>query len=253
MIKLYPSSAAFKVGELVHTQYSSGCLRHLLLAAEGVKEPFAQEHSERGAINEQRYENALVAAGTDYEREVPFQIQIADDAVISGRIDFVLADQRIDELKSTESANVIRDVINNGKFKHANVAQLVVYLMAKGLTYGNLIYSAYKRDKKTKALVHVADRTYAVQLMANGDIYVDEAKFEFTAADVVNHLLSTAKVIRHRTIAPRPYGHSSFDGPCKYCPFANTCGLYDEGILASVEEFIDSARNELQNKGKGKA
>lgn len=250
MIRIYPSSAAFMTGDLVITQYPSGCLRSLLLASEGVKEPFNQDHSERGAANEERYERALMAAGTDFAREVPFQIQIAPDAIVSGRIDFLLADQRIDELKSTESTNVIRDVITNGKFKPANVAQLVVYLMAKSLTFGNLIYSAYKRDKKTKELVHVADRCFSVQLMTNGDIYVDEKKFEYAAGDVVSHLLATARVVRNRSVASRPYMHASFDGPCKFCVFAPTCDLFDAGVISDVDDFVEQARTDLLTKAK---
>jgi hypothetical protein len=236
------------IGDLVYTEYSSGCLRSLLLTSEGVREPFDPKHSERGALNEERYERALMAAGADFSREEPFKIQIAPDAVVSGRVDFVIADTRIDELKSTESTNVIREVIKNGNIKQSNVAQLVVYIMAKGLTFGNLIYSAYKRDKKTKELIHVSDRVFSVQLMADGGIYVDEKKFEFTAGDVVSHLLATARVIRHRTIAPRPYKHADFSGPCKFCVFAPTCGLYDSGILEDVEDFVASAKTDLLTK-----
>lgn len=251
MIKLYPSSAAFMVGDLVYTQYSSGCLRSLLLASEGIKEPFDPKHAKRGAIAENRYEAALIEAEAEYEREVPFKIQIEEDAVVSGRCDFILSGTRIDEVKSSESPSVIKDVIKDGKVRDANVAQLVTYLMAKALTYGTLIYSAYKYNKKAQVLEHVADRVFSVQLMAHGGIYVDEKLYKFHARDVVAHFLANAKVVRNRTVAARPYNFKGFDGPCKYCFVKDTCGLYDEGILGSVEDFIQSASNELQrNKEK---
>lgn len=250
--KIYPSSAAFMVGDLVFAQYSSSCLRNQLLASEGVKEPFNPIHTKRGAIAEKRYEDALIAADADYEREVPFKIEIEPGVVVSGRVDFKLSGSRIDEIKSSESLSVIQDVIKDGNPKEANVAQLITYLMAESLTYGSLVYSAFKWNKKAQVYEHIADRVFSVQLMARGEIYVDEKLFRFHARDVVAHMLATARVIRNRSIASRPFNHKGFDGPCKRCAFATTCGLYDEGILESVDDFVHSAKNELLSKGKMK-
>lgn len=252
-IKLYPSSVAFMSGDLVVTEYSSGCLRYQLLASEGLKEPFDPKHARRGKINEERYESAIIASGLDYQREVPFKIPVADDAYISGRIDFTLSDTQVHECKSSESPNVVRQVLKEGKLKKSNVAQLVTYLMAAKIPIGRLIYSAYKPDKNNpQVYIHIADRVFEVTLGAEGEIYVDGKKYEFGALEIVAHFLASAGVIRDRRIVARPYNYTSFDGPCKYCVFRDTCGLYDESVLESVEDFIESAKLELQRRGKEK-
>lgn len=259
MIKIYPSSAAFKVGDLVFTQYSSGCLRAQLLQGEGLREKIDEKHTERGALHEHLLDAAYERSGGKAEerlREVPFQLPIGPTgALVSGKIDALLRGE-IKEYKSTESSGVIADVIENGKVKDANVAQVLIYEFAQNKSTAELIYTGYKKvtNRKTKAKEYVktSDRSFEVGVDPAGWVTIDGKRFKFTAHELIAWLVAAVDVREKRYVASRPYGENSFTGPCKWCAFADTCRQWDEDSLQSVEDFVDSAKQELQRKGKSR-
>ena len=248
MIKIYPSSVAFKSGDLVFTQYSSGCLRSQLLRLEGLREDIDPVHADRGAMNEDVYAEEYAATSSNILREEPFKLDVPGyDAQISGRIDFIV-DGIIREHKSTESSAQINSIRALETPSIGQVAQLLIYLMAKGQQYGQLIRTGYKKSRKTKVYEKVAEGVYDVRLSSNGAVTINNKPYEFTAHDLIEYIVAVAKLGAEKVVAPRPYGYDSFAGPCRYCTFQNSCRLYDEGVLTSISEFVTNAREELQRK-----
>ena len=90
MKKVRGSSSAFMWGDLVLTKYASGCLRNILLQANGVREEIDPKHLQRGTLNEERYELELKQARMAYIREEPVSERIDgfDDTYFVGRLDF---------------------------------------------------------------------------------------------------------------------------------------------------------------------
>lgn len=254
-LKIYPSSAAFMEGGLVFTKYSSGCLRYLLLRHHGVKEDFDPSHAERGALNEQLFEEGL--GSTPFIREKPFCIDVpgCNGAVVSGRIDVVLHPdhpqlRKIQELKSTESSSVLKSVIKDGKVNIQNLAQVVSYMVAEQCENADIVVTYYKRDKKSKVLKKDVERCFKIDLSEDGLIMVDSNSSGFYVANLLKHFRETAKAIKEHRVAGRPYSSSPYDSPCSYCPFRNVCDLYDAGCLDSTDEFIAVSKQVKMSKDK---
>lgn len=254
-IKVHGSSSAFAFGNLIVTQYSSGCLRNILLKYHDVKEPFPEHHKERGKINEDLFEHeARLKRGCVVDREVPVVEHIDDStgAYFSGRIDYRVTvgdESYLVELKSTESSNVLKEVIGKGNFKTDNLAQLVAYMLVTRLNHGQLIYTYFERDS-TKALSKAAERVFDVWLHDDGSIIVDGKRSQFTVHDQLAHRHAVVDALKRQCVSPRPYKWSDFDGPCKWCPFAKVCDSYDDGYLETTEQFIQAARQTVTEKGK---
>lgn len=253
MIKLYPSSAAFIEGLLVFTRYSSGCIRSQLLRTHGVREEIKAIHKERGAANEDWYGAELTKGGVEFKREVAFNFSVCDEpnAVLSGRIDYLInpdSDQReIHELKSTESPNVLREVIRKGNYNLANVAQIVCYLMAERCTRGKLVHQYYK---KSKAGDYQAGerREFIVTIESDGQILVDGKGCGFAVRNLLEYFTEAAKAIHEGRITPRPAHSEAFDGPCKFCPFSGACDALDLGLVDSLGSFVYLAKQCLEAK-----
>lgn len=255
MIKLYPSSVAFQEGNLSFGKYSSSCHRSILLRLRGIQEPFKSVHSERGALCENEFERTLT--GIPYRREVPFTLGLdsCPDLVISGRLDYELypdspADRHIVELKSTESSSVYADVIKRGKFKLENVAQLVTYLIASSCDNGKLIYHYYKRSKKTATLTKTDEREFRITLDEVGRIFADGTYIGFDVSNVIEHYVESYRVATTETLPIRPYAHNNFDGPCKFCPFADVCKIQEIDPSMTVDTFVTMCDQQLRGNNE---
>ena len=266
-LRVYPSSAAFMWGRVVFTEYASGCLRRILLDANGVREPFNPIHSERGELNEDLFEEKLRERGeVTYQREKPFRESIPTTSCqLSGRIDFniIYDDPAVPggkvvvphELKSTESESQRKSRIQYGKWGLNNVAQLVVYLLVEGVDRGVLQYTFFERTAdglvaakpiQRPRSIRKTEAAYDVRILGDSYVEVGGSKTQFTAFDVLDHVYWAAKVIEDDIVWERPANYDlKFGSPCTFCPFKNTCNKWDNGVLSTASEFIEDARCEL--------
>lgn len=257
MIKIRGSSSAFQWGQLVHTRYASGCHRNILLQSQDVRDgSIDPKHIKRGALNEELYEQYLQQQNIPYVREEPVSEPIHgyDDTFFVGRLDFRVSvglEKRIDELKSTESSNVLLEIIKKGKYKPENLAQLVSYMIASRAVIGRLIYTYYKVEKNTQVYSKASERTFCVVIQDNGSIEVDNVKTLFHVEDQLNHRQTAAHCINDMVVWARPYKAHDYDGPCKGCVFSGICNKYDAGMTLSTEQFIEDGRQAL-SKGRNK-
>lgn len=241
MIKLYPSSSAFACGDAVFTRYNSGCLRKILLNKHGIREELKSTTQQLGADNEEAYEQTLKATlpyPTTYTREEPIKSVLdnstTDPIIFSGRADFVLRNgdvvERVDELKSTQSANKRRE-LRAGEISPENLAQLVAYMVELETHAGRLLYTFYDLKKNIKE-----NYDFSVNIAANGTIELNRCKYEFSVHDYLRHRELACDVLRRDVIGPRPYGgERPFVGACGFCPFKDRCAKADAGC--SVSEF----------------
>lgn len=105
---------------------------------------------------------------TEIEREKTLRIDLVDGYYVEGHCDiFCLKDgfPTIVELKSADSKRTLATCIKKGQPKSDNLAQLVAYLCASGLSKGYLVYSFYP-DNVNLAI----EREFTVELDTNGAI-----------------------------------------------------------------------------------
>jgi hypothetical protein len=232
-------------------------MRSILLGSHGVREKISGDHQERGALNEDLFAERLNGQGSKYVREKPLVRPIYgfNDTYFSGRLDYMLIDdskpKRVLELKSSESKNVFKDVIQQGKYKTENLAQLISYMVAEQCILGSLIYTYYEREKSSKVLKKSSERCFEVEIDHAGKILVDGNPSEFTVQDQLLHQHTAAKCLNDQIIYHRPYKWQDFDGPCKRCPFNKVCEAYDRREIKTKEDFIFQAFRTVNNEAKG--
>lgn len=229
-IRINPSSAGWAVGNRVVTEYSSGCLRHLLLK-NYIPRPFtlSDELVKVGADGEDKYQHYL-----ETEQEAPFHKECVmrseiDGVTVSGRIDFLshhTGFRVVHECKSSKSKNLLYKVIRKGDVKLSHLAQLVFYLIHLNETRGKLIVW-YEPTNET--------RVFKVEIRDGGGIFIDGVKHTFDVADQIQHQLLSAKVIKEKILWDRPEGNA-----CTYCDYKDVCSSYDESGL-TFTEFMEEA------------
>jgi CRISPR/Cas system-associated exonuclease Cas4 (RecB family) len=245
-LKIRGSESAFMWGRLVFTDYDTGCLRKILLRSRGVRGLVQEFHNERGKTYEAIYESRYDACS----REVPVQVAVDDVAGVdfAGRVDLVVgagAGAVVHELKSTESKNVLRQVIKSGIYKTENLAQLISYMAAIGTSSGKLAY-AYM-EKGINGVYQIKnERSFDIQIDAFGRIVVDGRPSKWTVHDQLAHQFAAAKVVATGEVFDRPANWSAaFGSPCSYCPFKVTCAKWDAGDLKTTDEFVESGKGDV--------
>jgi len=228
-IRINPSSAGWAVGNQVITEYSSGCLRHLLLK-NYLPIPFnlPEDLIKVGADGEDKYQNYL-----DNEQEYPYHKECVmkstmDGVTVSGRIDFLSHHEKfrvVHECKSSKSKNLLYKVIRKGEVKLSHLAQLVFYLIHLNETRGKLIVW-YEPTNET--------RVFKVVIGEGGEIFIDGVRHTFDVAEQIQHQLLSAKVIKENILWDRPNGAA-----CKYCDYNKICTKYDESGL-TFTEFMET-------------
>lgn len=249
--KIYGSASAFMRGTLAITEVPSGCLRVILLNANGVRDNSIDPcHIVRGAFNEEEYEKRLQASGTPYEREISLRSPVDgfSDIHFSGRFDFATLDEQgnryVIELKSTESKNRLKS-IKGGFYKTYNLAQLVAYMIETGTTAGSLIYTYYEKGPDDK-YVQKYERELKVTIDSKGDIAVNSISSGYSVHDQLLHRVTAAKVIDQGLVWSRPYKHEDkWGSPCNLCAFKSTCAKYDKGTIEGSSAFVEDARKSL--------
>ncbi len=250
--RIYPSSSAFQWGDLVLTDYDSGCLRSILLRAHGADTPIPDIYAKVGAAHEEWYEGQLKADPRliTYAREVPvkFPIDGMEEVTYSGRIDvlstYLNVGQVIHETKGTISKNTRLSVIRKGQVKLNQLAQTVSYMIAKEILLAKLVVGYYEENEAGE-LVHQEGRTFKIRIADDGAILVDDTPSGFTVADQIRHRQSVAKVLSTNTIGARPdKADQKWGGPCTHCVFKDVCDKYDRGELTGgVDQFVDAGRD----------
>lgn len=231
-MKLYPSSAAFLKGRLVHTDRKSGCLRKTYLEQNGVREPFiANDSKELGAAYEERVEQELSTTfPTAPEREVSFQAPVGEGHILSGRMDFI-APGAILEVKATRSSTLATN-LRQGRPVTEHVAQLVSYMVAREVGIGQLRYGYFIKDTLKQEWV------FTFTLDELGQILKDGTPFGYTVYDLLDHQLAQIHVAETNEIWDRPHNWSAkYGSPCGMCPFAAVCEEWDAGAITEVSSF----------------
>jgi hypothetical protein len=247
--KLYPSSSAFMIGELVVTDYDSGCLRAILLAANGARTEIPEIYMKVGAAHEDWYEETVLKKDPriiTYATEVPIKLPIpgVEGVLYSGRMDVLAAHEKvgtvIHETKGTISKNTRLAVIRKGKVKLNQLAQLVSYMIAKECTRGKLVVGYY--EDEDGSLVHQEGRDFKVEIDEDGSILIDGERYEYTVAHQMAHRQAAARTLVSGEIAERPANwDQKWGGPCGNCTFREVCNKFDRGELDG-SEFITAGR-----------
>jgi len=246
MKKLYPSSAAFMWGNLVITKYDSGCLRRILLTANDIRTDINPVFGVIGDIHEDNYMKNLKMPIV--VKELPFKRKINDDVVQSGRVDFRTKGKiwLVHECKSITSINGRRDVIKNSIVNINNLAQIVSYMIHFDTHKGVIPYGFYE-EAEDGSFVMTDSRLFRVQIENYGEILVNGTDTGFNVKDQMLHTLKAGEVISKDIVWERPNdAHKKFNSPCNFCAFKFTCDRWDSNELQSVEEFFESAREEIQ-------
>ncbi len=242
IVKIYPSSLTFMKGRLVYAEYSSSCLRKVLLSMHGIKEPFPEHLRDAGAANEESYETTLKKAQTPYERELPVTMVIAPGVLLSGRIDFLIDSSRIVELKRVTSSSSWSKLKAAGAPRLANVAQIVSYMLAKELDSATLAYSYNSRGKEHE--IH-----FSITIDLQGRILVDGQDFGFEVENILKFMQTAADNYNNGVVWDRPLNwDSKFASPCTYCHFKTACDSYDNGLLEGVDAFLADSKQAIKEK-----
>jgi hypothetical protein len=250
MKKLYPSSSAFMLGELVVTEYESGCLRAILLADNGARTPIPSIYEKVGAAHEDWYETQLKQDPRliTYSREVPIKFPVpgVEGVQYSGRIDVLSAYEKagvvLHETKGTISKNTRLSVIRKGKVKLNHLAQLISYMIAKETTKGKIVAGYYEQDEAGN-LMHQEGREFKVEIDSEGAILVDGAPTGYSVFDQIAHRTAAAKVLVGDTVPARPdKWDQKWGGPCTNCFNRDNCDKFDRGEIDGREAFIDAGR-----------
>jgi hypothetical protein len=244
--KIYPSSAGFAWGNLVFTDFKTACLRNVLLSSQGVKEgDIDEKYKVMGKLHEDIHEELLKGLNAPYKREEPVRHPVdgVDGVEFSGRVDFLLADS-IDELKSTDSKNTKRDIIQNGHVRTEHLAQITAYMISLKMTKGRLIYGHYEKSKETGEYEKKSERCFEINIDDWGRICVDMTPTQFTVGDQLRHRLLSAKVVSEELVWDRPNNWNvAFKSPCTHCPWHEACNKYDDNLIErSTSAFVKEAK-----------
>lgn len=253
--KINPSSAAFLWDNLVITDYSSGCLRAILMNSKGIREAsIPKAYAEVGEAHEKQHELMLQSSDqvVAYVREYAVKVPVAgyEDIMYSGRIDFLCnylsVGKVVHETKGTISKNTRLKVLRKGEVKVNQLAQLVSYMIVVKTTKGKLFCAYYELDNGV--LQKQEERVFKVEIDDSGAIFIDGTQSQFTVQQQMAHRNMSAKVVQNDLIYDRPdKWNQKFGGPCTSCVFKRTCDAYDD-IPMTVEEFCDSAKQDIALK-----
>ncbi len=250
------SSSAFQWGEMVFTDYKTGCLRKILLQSKEQQATIDPKYGILGKINEDRHEARLISEGKKYIREFEFKTSIPSvpEVYFSGHMDFLLLENTfpvsVDELKSVTSKNVKRTVIKNGEYNTENLAQTVAYMGEAKVPKARLIYTFYEVDTNNNNYYATDERIFNVGVDDFGKITVDSKPTQFTFNDVLAHRVASAKVIRDSVVAQRPYRWElNFVSPCTFCAFKEACDKFDSGEIVGTDAYVSYAKS-IKETGK---
>lgn len=225
-LRYRPSSSAFQWGDLVLTQYNSGCLRSIVLTQLlDYRVDIDPIYQLLGAHHEDLLAERLKDKIAD--RELVIKAPITDNVIYSGRADFILKDGTILEAKAS---------VAKGKYKRerlpkqSHISQVVSYMGQLERPYAEISWGHYKAIKKMD--LHgwrfelVGEAKYAVGLADNGQVVVDGERTPYFVQDQLAHMHAAANGLESGDwkALPRPYNwKAKFGSPCSWCPFKEKC------------------------------
>jgi len=235
-MRISPSSAAFALGNLVVTDYSQGCLRHLLFKRKIPKDSdIPEEFAKMGEDGELKYlDYMLTQQDYPFHRELPFISEI-DGVPVKGRVDFVSYHDGfrvIHECKTSQSKTFLYGVVRKGEPKLNHVAQIVSYLVHFGETKAKLVARYAPKNEERIIKIEVDDL---------GRILVDKRVYKYSLQEQINHQLLSAKVIKENLIWDRPS-----TGTCRYCQYAEECLKWDTEEFKSTEYFFNQMKEKSE-------
>lgn len=247
--KYYPSSSGFMVPAGTMSDYSSGCLRYILVSSKQRGPELDPLFMMIGEHHEDLYR---VKLGDKVEGvEVVVKSDITPLTEFSGRMDFVTKDKMIHETKASFSNSFYLEVIRDGKFKLSHLSQIVCYMIDKEQSEGVIACGYYELDSAGQ-FVQSGYREFRVSIDADGKILVDGEHTGYDVFQQLAHRHAAARVLENQEVAGRPANIGQYTSPCHFCPLARTCDSYDEGSL-SKEEFIAKGIDDIKNQTPMKA
>lgn len=201
------------------------------LAVGAQRVPLHPDYAAIGNMQEELHEKAHPEA----RREVPFKRVVNNDAIMSGRADFVF-ENRVDECKATFSESTFKNA-KAGKPEMSHLTQLVCYLMEFGFTEGRLIYGYFVKAKDG-SLKRQDTAVVEVSISGSGSVYVGGVDTGYTVSDLTNTVLQIADWMRTDVPAPRPAANG-YMSACKFCPLKELCDRVD-----TEELFVSEVRSE---------
>lgn len=241
------------IGDLVITKYDSGCLRSILLRANGVSAGEIPElYARCGRAAEEQRALDLAANDISFVRELVIKTQLSPNVEYSGRADFVCqvpdVGTVVDECKGHTSKDTRRSVIRNGEYNVSYLAQLVSYMVRLRTQRGRLVCGYYEEDEAGQ-LVRQEGRTFKVEIDDEGAILVDGVSSTYAVTDLLAHQRAAVRALETQAVGPRPdKANQKYGGPCSYCPFKAACELYDAiGGTSDTGAFLTMAREAVAN------
>ncbi len=223
-LRYRPSSSAFQWGDLVLTQYNSGCIRSIVLTQLlDYKVDIDPIYQKLGAHHEdllaERLKDQIV------ERELVIKAPITDKVIYSGRADFILKDGTILEAK----ASILKTKYKRERLpKASHISQVVSYMLQLEEGAAVINWGHYKAITKMDGYKFelMGEAHYVVLLADNGQVVIDGEPTQYFAQDQLAHMHAAAKALESGDwqAVPRPYNwKAKFGSPCNYCPFKEKC------------------------------
>ena len=243
-----PSSSAFadEFGQAI-TPYNSGCYRSILVHQIYKPKNFPELYQKVGGWFEDEMEKVFtseIPKGMRLVRELDSKFE--DNGVkFHGKKDFSILDhkdeiQEIIETKSVTSKNSRLKYIRKDEFNTGNMSQLVSYMIVEGVPKGRLVYG-YVEQQENGDYIILESKTYHVDINDVGVITINGKVWNITAQNQVLHMTKTMEYLRNCEVGSRPRdAYKPFGSPCYFCPFKNTCEVFDRGDV-SAEKFVEAA------------
>lgn len=174
------------------------------------------------------------------------------------------------EYKSVNSPSRMKEtMIDGGSFKWGHLAQLFTYMVARKNPLGELRYMLmFRPDSFRKVIGKTKDprpkniykeyklsmadvKIFYARIKKDGYLHVGEGKDSLVSTGVhIKHIkahnAAKAKVVEENMVwFTRPESYESEKPGCMFCPFQATCDKWDQGEIETTEEFLDSARQEM--------
>lgn len=258
--------AAFSQADQIVTDYPSGCGRHILISAHGIRNPDIPEaYKIVGELNEVRWQEELTGdtSVTEVLREEPVKGDVygSEEIKYSGRADFIVTyedgHEEVHECKATVSKTSRREVLRKGNVKLNHLAQLLSYMIQLELQDGKLVYGYYQypwsENHDSTELVCTEDRVFKVRIEDDGRVTVDGLPTAYTVLDQLHHMQRVVKILTDKEIADRPALVSTWSSPCRWCPFNQICNEIDatgmdlKTLLLKAEKALEKEQQREPN------
>jgi hypothetical protein len=233
-MKLYPSSFTPMQGATTNANFKEGCLRYIAVKDRlTTRTEIPQLYQTIGHLAEERVDS-MWAADAFVSREVPFQLDLGDDVIISGRADFVTPNSVVESKASISPTK--RAMWRRGQYSVEHLGQLVLYMLALDRPIG-LLKCSYVHLTKDASWLGFEDFEWSIYRKDNA-ILVQGAEIDLTVQDVLGYFAAAKHALIGTDLPPRP----TTTNPCRICPFQAVCDSNPqdrETFVRQVQSKID--------------